>query len=97
MRPVLKVDYLEKLSCLLLCLGLRYSCKFEREADVPDSISLHQQVELLEDHRYLAALEVELFALETCEDIAVEYDLATGFGGTKTEGMKASEETGDGK
>lgn len=28
---------------------------------------------------------------------AVEYDLAARFGGTKTEGMKASEETGDGK
>ena len=46
------------LYCLLPCFLLAKACNPQREANVVQHGSLHEQIELLEDHRYLAPLEV---------------------------------------
>ena len=78
MSSVFEIYDFEKFLSFLKSLCLRHSRNLEREEYVTDGIPLHQQIELLEYHRYLAPVEVEVLVSQTGQYTAVENDLSFG-------------------
>ena len=75
---VAETDDLEQLGRSLDRLGLFDPRKLQREADVSETVPLHEQVEALEYHRDIPALLPELILGERAHVAPVDYDLALG-------------------